>query len=402
MSKRLVFCVVAALLLYAILEGVCWIALTCLARYKDMKYIPRTDRLVEDIQKNRQVISDALAGRLELRKVFDSELGWAPPKTYRTPWEIITNSIRDEKSYSLRKPSGVVRMLAFGDSFVYCDEVSNKMTWETFLNQTGNVEVLNFGVPGYGLDQAYLWYLREGRKYETDFVLIGFFTEDINRHVNTFRYFYSPYVWCYSKPRFYLEKGELRLQDSYFKKPEEMLKLITDTRRTLYELGQRDFYFRSRYYSAGLLDFLPSVRLFKVLSSVYLEQCGSALTTDGRFNTGSEAYLVTEKLFDAFGQAVQQTGARPVILLFPDKEDFLRLRSGKPKRYQPLLDDWKKKGYAYIDLMDAFDKYCPGCDLKQLMSNHFSPHGNMIISKYMVEYFMRSAAEAAASGRKGR
>ena len=44
------------------------------------------------------------------------------------------------------------------------------------------VDLSIFGVPGYGLDQAFLRYLEEGRRFGFDVVLIGFMTENIFRH----------------------------------------------------------------------------------------------------------------------------------------------------------------------------------------------------------------------------
>ena len=385
-KKNLVFTLLSIFVFYILFEFLCFSGELTLSHFKGMKYSPHLDMLYKAISKDQQMIIDAAMERIEPRRQFDSELGWKFTPNYRTPWEIMTNGIRDEKTYDFKKTKGLVRMLAFGDSFTYCDEVSNKSTWEYFLNSTGNLEVLNFGVPGYGLDQAYLRYLKEGWKYEADYVFIGYMSENINRHINTFRYFYSPVVWYYSKPRFYLENGQLKLFENYFKSREDILKLIHEPKKTIQELGAKDFYYQTRFYGKGFFDFLPSVRLFKVLFTVYREEM-IGMFRHGVYNTNSEAYQVTEKIFDAFVGEVEKNHSTPIIILFPDKDDFLRRKAGKSKSYEALMKHFDAKGYNYIDLMDAFDKYRPQYDLENLISNHYSPLGNMIVTKWIADYF---------------
>ena len=51
---------------------------------------------------------------------------------------------------------------------------------------------MNFGVGGFGLDQAYLRYQKMIREFELPTVLLGFMPENMSRHVNTYRPFYFP------------------------------------------------------------------------------------------------------------------------------------------------------------------------------------------------------------------
>ncbi len=85
-----------------------------------------------------------------------------------------------ENSYILfpeKKKPGTIRIGIFGCSFVHGSEVSMGHEFPTFLNEmfresgVPNVEVINFGVDGYGLHQAYLMWDRVGRRYELDHVV---------------------------------------------------------------------------------------------------------------------------------------------------------------------------------------------------------------------------------------
>ena len=387
--KKKIFILIILCMVYVLFESSCFVAEQLLARYKQIKYCPLTDKLVSDILNKKDVIKDLISERIVPRKVYDSQLGWNVLANLETPWEIIKNGIRDEKVYSYHKSKGVIRMLAFGDSFTYGEECSNKSIWEKFLNDSGNIEVLNFGVPGYGLDQAYLRYLKEGKKYETDYVLIGFIAEDANRQVNTFRYFYTPYEWYWSKPRYYLENGKLKLLENYFQRKEDIMKLVENPRKTIAELGERDYFYQTRFYSRGFFDFLPSVRLFKVLFSIYREQMTGMLRNEV-YRSDSEAFQITVKTFDAFVDDVKKAGAVPIIMMFPEREDFYRRQSGRTKRYEVFLKHFQEKGYYYFDAMDAFDKQCPKCDVSKLINNHYSPLGNMIVAQGFIEYYFKN------------
>jgi hypothetical protein len=49
------------------------------------------------------------------------------------------------------------------------------------LDARDGLEVLNMGVPGYGIDQAYLKYLEFGQQYSPDVVLFGIYVSDYER-----------------------------------------------------------------------------------------------------------------------------------------------------------------------------------------------------------------------------
>lgn len=86
----------------------------------------------------------------------------------------VTNSkgMRDvEHGYEREDDEAVV--LAFGDSFTFGEGVPlGKRFTDVIEAQLDDTEVLNFGVPGYGSDQALIYYYLEGRKYEADTVIL--------------------------------------------------------------------------------------------------------------------------------------------------------------------------------------------------------------------------------------
>lgn len=77
-------------------------------------------------------------------------------------------------------PSGIGRILLLGDSFTFGQGVSMEESFARRMEkQLGGVEVINAGVPGYGLDQEYLLYKDRAHKFGADLVILVFFINDL-------------------------------------------------------------------------------------------------------------------------------------------------------------------------------------------------------------------------------
>jgi hypothetical protein len=89
-----------------------------------------------------------------------------------------------------------------------------------------DVQVLNFGVDGYGLDQAYLRYRRDVRQWKPDLVLIGMFPLDIVRTMVVYPFItFTEWNWPLAKPRFILADNELRLLSASVPEPSKTFSL---------------------------------------------------------------------------------------------------------------------------------------------------------------------------------
>ena len=64
-------------------------------------------------------------------------------------------------------------ILAVGDSFTFGDRVSDHETWPAQLERLTGRQVLNAGVFGYGVDQAYLRAVALLETYDTDLVVLA-------------------------------------------------------------------------------------------------------------------------------------------------------------------------------------------------------------------------------------
>ncbi len=142
---------------------------------------------------------------------FDDRLGWDAEPT--------GDRIRGSKVVEPDVTAGSLRLLAIGDSFVYGTDVEAQENFCAMLEQRlPGVEVLNMGVPGYGIDQAYLKYLYYGAKYRPDVVVFGIYVSDYERASMNFTWF--------AKPRIVATASGFRLENQPVPRPEaELLRI---------------------------------------------------------------------------------------------------------------------------------------------------------------------------------
>ncbi len=151
---------------------------------------------------------------------FDQELGFSfipgakdmlVTSDFIVTYTINSQGIRD-KEIILEKPSREFRILALGESTLFGEGVNygNRFT-EVIEQALQGVEVINMGVPGFGLDQSFLQLKRNGFKFNPNAGSIFIFSSDyLDRCMDI--------TICGSttaKPRFILsdDKNGLILQD---------------------------------------------------------------------------------------------------------------------------------------------------------------------------------------------
>ena len=137
------------------------------------------------------------------------ELGWIPKigfSTYNKPTHSITinnDKLRSNNQENSKKASEKV-MLFSGDSFTFGDGVNDNETFPSIFESISNKEVLNAGVPAYGIDQMFLRSLNLLQKFPISDLFFCFIPDDINRCNNsTFHKVRKPY--------YNLEKNSIKL-----------------------------------------------------------------------------------------------------------------------------------------------------------------------------------------------
>lgn len=327
---------------------------------------------------HRQAIEDLLRGRPSCFQL-DPVLGWSLRPGFRSPKCTVDAEGRRRAPDRPQPATNAVRLAAFGDSFTFGGDVVDRDAYpEALARLDERLDIANYGVPAYGLDQAFLLYLKERRAARPQVVIIGYMSENICRHVSVFRPFYNPTtVFPLAKPRYLLGESGLSLLPNPLPTLETYWRLLAHPAETLAELGRHDVYYRTRPH-AGPLDRSATVRLVK-LAAAQLEPTtrGDCYAADG------EAFQVTSRLFSDFYETALRDGTQPVILIFPHRDDLASWRSDHRKSYAPLLRSLAGKGYRVVDAMAAFDEAGREHSIDELVPTHLSPLANTLVAEHL-------------------
>jgi lysophospholipase L1-like esterase len=143
---------------------------------------------------------------------YDSQLGWVNMKNRRAvdrygPNNTVTHNalgLRATKEYTAAIPPGRYRIIFLGDSFTYGVEVGDAGTFPAQLESLApSIEAVNMAVTGYGVDQMYLLYMREGGRLDTNLLVLAFIGDDLRRMKLTAFLTQNP------KPRLFLSEDRL-------------------------------------------------------------------------------------------------------------------------------------------------------------------------------------------------
>lgn len=336
--------------------------------------------LVDDVSEaHRGALADLLAGRPSLFR-HDAVLGWSLRPGFRSSLCTIDADGNRRDPARPAPMSKAVRVATFGDSFTFGGDVADREAYpEVLARRDARLAVANYGVPAYGLDQAFLRYQRDGRMSHPQIVVIGFMSENVCRSVSVFRPFYQPAsLLPFAKPRYVPGEHGPYLIDNPLPRLDDYRTLMARPAETLSRLGEHDFFYGTRP-RAGPLDGSAAVRLLKVAA----EQWGPGRRS--RFYAAdSEAFRVTTELFTAFYEMALRDGAQPVIVIFPEHSDLVRWRSAGIKRYAPLLQFFAGKGYRVLDAMEAFDAAGRDRPIAELVPTHYSPLANELVAEQVL------------------
>jgi hypothetical protein len=121
---------------------------------------------------------------------YDPDLGWVNvpnvfiPDMYGPGRAVRINAqrIRGNEPVTTTVPPGKIRVICSGDSFTFGYGVDNDHTWcQQLVTLDPRLQPVNMGQGGYGVDQAYLWFKRDGASLDHDIHLFAFVAPDFVR-----------------------------------------------------------------------------------------------------------------------------------------------------------------------------------------------------------------------------
>jgi lysophospholipase L1-like esterase len=318
---------------------------------------------------------------------FRPALGWPPknileirPKFYDTSLSRQNPAFPDPN----RTPAHIS---VYGDSFTEAWGVHHEHAWSNILSMLLNCRVSNFGVAGYGTDQAYLRFLQNTQD-PAKVVILGIYTNNIKRNVNQLRNLIQYVTTCQTKPRFILNnQGKLTL-----------VPIPPLSKSDYYGIRHHpDRFFHHEFFLPGgpsgrqLAKFPYLWRMFKA-SYFLVKSRGRGDNYQDFYQPGhpSRGLEVTTAIVKEFCHAAQKRGKRPVILIIPTDYDIQIFQRRQKFIYQPLLDRLAESPLDYIDAGPKIIQYLDGADRRTLyspqISNHLNEEGNRLLARILYDY----------------
>ena len=304
---------------------------------------------------SRMVGTRLTAERLHTR--YDSELGWVAlpdislPHLYGPGLGLTTNA-RGFRGLGQIEPlgPGATRVVCSGDSFTLGYGVGDLETWCSQLGSPERqVDAVNMGQGGYGVDQAYLWYKRDGRVLDHQAHVFAFITDDLRRMLKSD--FHG-----FGKPHLELENGGIVTRNVPVPRRGYLWPWLTSNRAHLEQLRSytvvSELWRKARPPAPG-----PSVdRFFAVLFA--------ALEDMEQINNEKGSLLLIAYL-----------PTYPECL--PGSDETLRVR---------LTEECARRGLDFIDLTIVFSELTPAnLDLMYLpgwpASRHLSARGHSLVAE---------------------
>lgn len=297
------------------------------------------------------------------------------------------------------RPRSVYEIKAFGDSFTYGDEVSDRETYCYLIEAKTGWDCLNFGVLAFGPDQALLKYV--DTEVRSKYAVLGILDENIARVVTNWWGFYNNLGFSPTKPRFLRHGLEFVLLPNPASDSAELRRLAE--RHHLASLAQYDYW--HRYYErinappalrwpaiatlvphAGFFAREFAVRLRHRLAPTY-ENAIRLRRYYHLYEGNTEALAILCHIAKMFIDTARNRGETPVILLFPTRDTMNIVRAFGKKPYQPLVDYLVDISADFLDFGDifadeAFENYYAA-------HGHFSGVGNEQIANRLIDFLKR-------------
>jgi hypothetical protein len=267
-----------------------------------------------------------------------------------------------------------------GDSYTFGLEIPFEDSWGARLETAlgGRARVLNFGVDGYGVDQASLRYVRDARTWRPAVTVFGFIEDDLHRTLSVYSFISFP-EWGvpFSKPRFILDSGELELLNVPVINPTAILGVPA--------IGALPFIAFDPGYDAAAWQWhwYDASRLVRFLLSRFPRYPAVSAVA------GPDAELaINGALLRSFVARAVTDGTVPLLVYFPSRGDFSgQDRSAKDR----VLDLLRRSGVPYLDMTPCLRAVNPARAFIPGRA-HYSAEGNAAVARCLLPA-VRSALE---------
>ena len=320
---------------------------------------------------------------------FDAELGWCPSANTSTDGELYRYDDLAARAtaepFPPERTAGVRRVAALGCSFTRGDEVRGDEAWPALLHAARtDLAVLNLGMGGYGVDQAYLRLRRDALPLDLDEVWVGWLPDASLRVVTQ----YPPFLrhWTNAmatKPRFVLREGELELLPPAVVELPDFLALFDD-QRALLAAFEHDHWLRRAplAYAPRGSSWTHRFATTRLLLTWHerLERHTAPWVRD----PASEVHRILFALFTRMARECDEAGVRFRLLVLPAYFDLESAAAGAPY-WSTLTKLLESQGIEVLDLSRALRAAGALTDDSFWMpGGHYGPKANEVIAEAML------------------
>jgi len=298
--------------------------------------------------------------------VHDRDLGWTVGANRRDRTGRYFSSVEGIRSAGpdlrVADRKARSRVALVGDSNAFSLEVPYADSWGSQLEQAlgPDVQVLNFGVDGYGVDQMLLRYQRDVRAWHPNVVVVGFIGHDLLRSMAVYPFISFEWPGFIVKPRFALEAGKLRRLNAPLPDPEEVLGAtdIEDLPYIEYDLGYETYDWRWRLRWS----------LSPMLLRLYMSR-SPRLRVPGPWVSSEATEALNRALFRELRSSIERDGSSAIFVEMSDVGA------------RDSLVDWTLAGTG-IDLVDVAPCLVsvPKAERRTASRYHFAGPGNRAVA----------------------
>jgi hypothetical protein len=314
---------------------------------------------------------------------YDPVLGWTIPPSHSDETGLYFSSAEGLRSprvgmafadlrtrhSTVAEQSAFVRVALVGNSFTFGSEVRCEESWAHVLEALlqSQAQMLNFGVPIYGLDQALLRYEQDVRPWKPQIVVIGIISQMVGRITNIYPFLKDPFVDIpFLRPQLVLKDDKPTSIYNPVPHPEQIF-----TSQAINELPYLDLddYYRPFLWERGGFWYLfERSYIFRFINSLWTFEADQE-----KEKTSQEALEMGRFLIQYFVREVRKDGAVPLVVFFPEKHELLR--SAEPHHADPdavrILNDAR---ITYVDPSACLLRVEPSAIF--MKGRHYSPQAN--------------------------
>lgn len=290
----------------------------------------------------------------------DAVTGHAPLESARSRngwWQSNAIGALSRRETQAHVLAGQRRVLLFGDSYTQGSRLPLEDSWAHQLGRLAtDVEVVNFGVDGFGMGQSYLRYQQVSPGLEYDVVLLVWVPDvDLWRDINTIRYLGEGWASYAVNPRYVVEGDDLVLVGALYRDLQDLLDRNpagagVELRQHLRNYDR--FYDPLRYEEGPVWDALI---VSKIVRNVWRRPASAAAIRRAAFEPNSEAERVTGGIFRAMRRDVEAAGKEFHVIVLPSLQTY----HGVPRQARDETVARLCSGFPCLSLLEEIDALTP-------------------------------------------